>query len=96
MVSHQLFLLANVNLPNSRGYLMRPGFSVHKVGLLHTLQVFVLLQVLAHLHVFWVGLEVGVGSRRRLVGLLQLRREGGKRVKGLTISGQYEGFSSAS
>lgn len=57
---------------------MRPGFSVHKVGLLNTLQVLVLLQVLAHLHVFWVGLEVGVGSRRRLVGLLQLRRDGGK------------------
>lgn len=54
---------------------MRPGFSVHKVVLLNTLQVFVLLQVLAHLHVFWVGLEVGVGSRRRLVRLLQLRRE---------------------
>lgn len=57
---------------------MRPGFSVHKVGLLDTLQVFVLLQVLAHLHVFWVGLEIGVGSRRRLVGLLQLRGDGGK------------------
>lgn len=54
---------------------MRPGFSVHKVVLLNTLQVFVLLQVLAHLHVFWVGLEVGVGGRCRLVRLLQLRRE---------------------
>lgn len=57
---------------------MRSGFSVHKLVLLDTLQVFVLLQVVTHLHVFWVGLEVGVGSRRRLVGLLQLRRDGGE------------------
>lgn len=55
---------------------MGPGFSVHKVVLLDPLQVFVLLQVLAHLHVFWVGLEVGVGRRRRLVRLLQLRGVG--------------------
>lgn len=78
MFSNQLFLFPNVNLPNTQKYLMRPGFSVHKVGLLNSLQVLVLLQVLAHLHVFRVGLEVGVGSRRRLVGLLQLRRDGGK------------------
>lgn len=79
MFSNELFSkFPNVNLPNTRKYLMRPGFSVYKVGLLNTLQVLVLLQVLAHLHVFWVGLEVGVGSRRRLVGLLQLRRDGGK------------------
>lgn len=57
---------------------MGPRFSVHKVVLLDPLQVFVLLQVLAHLHVFWVGLEVGVGSRRRLVRLLQLRGRGGE------------------
>lgn len=56
---------------------MGPGFSVHKVVLLDPLQVFVLLQVLAHLHVFWVGLEIGVGRRCRLVRLLQLR--GGER-----------------
>lgn len=58
---------------------MGPGLSVHKVVLLDPLQVFVLLQVLAHLHVFWVGLEVGVGRRRRLVRLLQLRGGGGGR-----------------
>lgn len=78
MCSNQLFLFTNVNLANTRKYLMRTGFSVHKVGLLNPLQVLVLLQVLAHLHVFWVGLEVGVGGGGRLVGLLQLRRDGGK------------------
>lgn len=64
---------------------MGPRFSVHKVVLLDPLQVFVLLQVLAHLHVFWVGLEVGVGRRRRLVRLLQLwggQRGGGEERRG--------------
>lgn len=54
---------------------MRPGFSVHKVVLLNALQVFVLLQVLTHLHMFWVGLEIGVSRRCCLVRLLQLKRE---------------------
>lgn len=54
---------------------MRPGFSVHKVVLLNPLQVFVLLQVLAHLHMFRVGLEVRVGGGCRLFGLLQLGRD---------------------
>lgn len=51
---------------------MRPGFPVHKVVLLDSLLVLVLLQVLTHLHVLRVGLEVGVGGRRRVLGLLQL------------------------
>lgn len=56
-------------------YLVRPGLPVHKVLLFHTLQVLVLLQVLTHLHMFRVGLEVGVSCRCRLVGLLQLRTQ---------------------
>lgn len=83
---------------------MRSGFPVHKLVLLDTLQVFVLLQVVTHLHVFWVGLEVGVGSRRCLVRSLQLRRDGGELSwlkKNQTyiyiyiytpVSGQYEGL----
>lgn len=54
---------------------MWPGFSVHKVVLLNTLKVFVLLQVLTHLYMLWVGLEVCVSCRCCLVGLLQLKRD---------------------
>lgn len=60
-------------------YLVRPGFTVHKVFLLNTLHVFVLLQVLTHLHMFWVGLEVGVSCRCRLIRLLQLKVDKRKR-----------------
>lgn len=56
-------------------HLVRPSFSVHKVLLLDTWLVFVLLQVLAHLHMFWICLEISVSRRRRLVRLLQLKRE---------------------
>lgn len=55
---------------------MRPGFSVHKVGFLNALQVFVLLQVPAHLHMLWIGLEVGVSRLCSLVGPLQLEMKG--------------------
>lgn len=56
-------------------YLVRPGFSVYKVVLIDALQVFVLLQVLTHLHMFWIGLEVGVSCSCCFVRLLQLERE---------------------
>lgn len=61
-------------------YLVWPGLSVHKVLLFDTLQVLVLLQVLAHLHMLRVGLEVGVSCRCRLVWLLQLRTQAAKAV----------------
>lgn len=51
-------------------YLVRPGFSVHKVALVDTLQVFVVLQVLAHLYMFSIGLEIGVSRCCCLVRLV--------------------------
>lgn len=66
---------------------MRPGFSVHKVLLFDTLLVFVLLQVLAHLHMFWVGLEVGVGRCCCLIRLLQLQRDTDREGKDVIVSG---------
>lgn len=56
------------------GYLVRPGFSVYEVVLLDALQVFVLLQVLTHLHMFWISLEIGVSCCCCFVGLLQLEK----------------------
>lgn len=55
--------------------LVRACFPVHKVLLLDALQVFVLLEVLAHLHMFWVGLEIRVSRRRCFVWQLQLDKD---------------------
>ena len=52
--------------------LMWPCLTIHKVVLLHPLHVLVLLQVLTHLYVLRVGLEIRVGCSCCLVHLLQL------------------------
>ncbi len=60
---------------------MGSGFSVHKVFLLDALQVFVLLQVLTHLHVLRIGLEVCVSRCRCLIRLLQLKRDAERKTE---------------
>ena len=61
---------------------MWPGFSVYKVVLLDSLLVLVLLQVLTHLHVLRVGLEVGVSRCGRILRLLQLWTERERKIDG--------------
>lgn len=57
-----------------------PGLQVLEVLFLHSRHHPVVLQVLSHLHVVWVGLEEGVCGCHSLVQLVDLKRDTGVQV----------------
>lgn len=56
---------------------MCPGLQILEVFFLYSCHHPVILQVLSHLYVVWIGLEEGVGSCHRLVQLVDLKTETG-------------------
>lgn len=52
---------------------MWSGLQIFEVLLLHSCHHLVVVQVLLHLHVIWVGQEEGVGSRHCFTQLIDLK-----------------------